>query len=88
MDAALDCGARRTSGCQGATTWTSCPRAATDVAIGSMKVPTLSPGKRGYDVVTITTTSGPSLIGASRSRSRHGVTSDSSSTARETFDCP
>ena len=33
------------------------PRAATDAAIGSMKVPTLSPGNRGYDVVTITTTS-------------------------------
>src|SRR3954465_13511249 len=35
---------------------TSWPRAATCLAIGSMKVPTESPGKRGYDVVTITTT--------------------------------
>jgi hypothetical protein len=35
---------------------TSWPRAATRLAIGSMKVPTESPGKRGYDVVTITTT--------------------------------
>src|SRR5260221_4643007 len=41
---------------------TSWPRAATCFAIGSMKVPTESPGNRGYDVVTITTTwrmSGP-----------------------------
>src|ERR1051326_6337317 len=36
--------------------WTSCPRAATRFAIGSMKEPTLSPGNLGYDVVTITTT--------------------------------
>ena len=43
-------------GCHGATRCTSCPRAATRFAIGSMKVPTQSPGKRGYDVVTITTT--------------------------------
>ena len=48
--------AASTSGCHGATTCTSWPRAATDVAIGSMNVPTLSPGNRGYDVVTITTT--------------------------------
>ena len=33
---------------------TSWPRAATPCAIGSMNVPTVSPGKRGYDVVIIT----------------------------------
>src|SRR6187551_3915664 len=47
-------------GCHGATMWTSCPRAAMPFAIGSMKVPTESPGNLGYDVVTITTTSGMS----------------------------
>src|SRR5689334_18716450 len=50
------------AGCHGATRCTSCPRAATPLAIGSMKLPTPSPGKRGYDVATITTTwriSGP-----------------------------
>jgi len=31
------------------------PRAATPRAIGSMNVPTASPGKRGYDVVSMTT---------------------------------
>src|SRR5512138_3000682 len=38
--------------------WTPWPRVATERAIGSMNVPTLSPGNRGYDVVTITTTCG------------------------------
>src|SRR4030095_10357631 len=43
------------AGCHGATTWISWPRAARLFAIGSMKLPTPSPGKRGYDVVTKTT---------------------------------
>ena len=47
---------RVTRGSQGATMCTSWPRAATPFAIGSMKAPGVSPGNRGYDVVTITTT--------------------------------
>src|SRR5690348_6341377 len=46
---------RRIAGCHGATRWISWPRAARPLAIGSMKLPTPSPGNRGYDVVIITT---------------------------------
>src|SRR5688500_1508298 len=50
---------------------TSWPRAATCLAIGSMNVPTESPGNRGYDVVTITTTWRMSGTGAEHEAPRH-----------------
>src|SRR6187431_1535041 len=50
-------------GCQGRTTWTAWPRAARPRAIGSMKVPVMSPAKRGYDVATMTTVSAITCLG-------------------------
>ena len=69
---------------------TSWPRAASPRAIGSMNVPTVSPGNRGYDVATITTRWG--VTGGSRRAiaggARQGVSTDSSSTPPDSFDEP
>ena len=51
-----------------------------------MNVPTLSPGNRGYELVTITTTW--RVTGPCGRASRQGVISDSMRTALETFDWP